>query len=824
MKNLILALTLLLALPAAGWGETYYVIAYESGSNFLCYNTSGWPESDCSGVGDTGVADLDTLDDNAADSDVFIFSGGPVGGSITYGCDETDAVDCEYLTNHSGLTIRGCLSTDTDYASHGGDVIWDHGGDNDEYHFYIVDPITIQNMSFTNGSTSEHLVWLNPPSSAATISDVTFFNSPKGLRAANTSDYNIENCHLYDLGIGINIEDPVSIEINHTLIHDISTQAISASSASRESDIDINNSLIFNSVAAIYNNSGDAINASNCAFFGNGSSSALEFIEVSGNIVTNNSLILGGGFELAYYGTHSGSQSGTLTKNAADASFATNITGAQIINTTDGVWGYVTNYNTTTVTATTESGDSFVWDDGDKYVVTLAKGTGVISHNNPIRSAPNFFDSRRYAAIVINVDDWANWDYFKSLSAKLDTYGWNGVFGLNRTFMAGDIDSEDWTELASYATAGDELAVHGNIVSTNIVVLDGMTPNYSNGAHTATYTFTDTKNNATGAAGADGYVDTLTLDSTDNNDDHTIDLTAVTGCNSSSCRRFENLCPEIDSLTNYSCSYNSDDAEIAYYVAVDATGNVDGTLISCSQERVLAGEVNDPQAAIAANITGYTATSWIPPGNANDGDITKAAMKENFFDNGYTAARGRADTNWELYAASGFDIFDYDFGLTGATIFGDAEPDDSWIETKIAELCERLSATGGVFVIYAHNTDSLTLTKWDKVLAEIAKSNVPVKTYKEVYADLTAGGWVVNDSDCTSYSSDCHTYTQGTIDMSIDSADFTLQPSSPCIDAGTYISATVNPTLNKCAAGAGIVDIGAEEASCGDLMTSGAIQ
>jgi len=197
------------------------------------------------------------------------------------------------------------------------------------------------------------------------------------------------------------------------------------------------------------------------------------------------------------------------------------------------------------------------------------------------------------------------------------------------------------------------------------------------------------------------------------------------------------------------------DIVISFDVQMDTT--IDSTPAT---SRFWDDEMIGSKSDIENNIPGYTCKSFNYPGGIT---INKNAIKAALLAAGYEGAMVSGDDERDLSDIEIFGTPIYNLSSFRGTID---------IEKKVSAWIETARQFGFVICFYGHSTGEYSLANWKSVIDAIYLSGATSVGYDDVY------DWIIgNSSTADGGATWTRTFT--------DNSDYTLQATSPCINAGT---------------------------------------
>ena len=200
-------------------------------------------------------------------------------------------------------------------------------------------------------------------------------------------------------------------------------------------------------------------------------------------------------------------------------------------------------------------------------------------------------------------------------------------------------------------------------------------------------------------------------------------------------------------------------------------------------------EMVDAKSIMESSLTGYTGKSFSTPGGATSADAETAMKNTGFLRNRNTGGKNSTD-----HYLNSVDMFGNEFFLF-SDIIGDSDDDN--VRANSIMLLEFMAQHGVIMDLLSHSADQGPIDEWSIFLDEAENyTEVSVTSSDEALDEIiNSGDWSTADQI---------TYTRTWTDQ----ADYSLQYTSPGIDAGTDVSLTEDYAGNSIY---GLPDIGAYE-------------
>jgi hypothetical protein len=175
MRKLLLTIISLFYLVPSGWAATIYVVdGTANPGTKVCYKSGSWPAAACADGTDNST--IEAAYTAAGTGGSVIISGGALGGAgIVYTDTQLD-VDNSIHDTANNVTVRGCKTTDTGYATHGGPVTI-QSTTNHVFLYYDYPTATIENLKVVGPATK----WAVYGANTLLLNDVNISASGMGL-------------------------------------------------------------------------------------------------------------------------------------------------------------------------------------------------------------------------------------------------------------------------------------------------------------------------------------------------------------------------------------------------------------------------------------------------------------------------------------------------------------------------------------------------------------------------------------------------------------------------------------------------------------------
>lgn len=370
---------------------------------------------------------------------------------------------------------------------------------------------------------------------------------------------------------------------------------------------------------------------------------------------------------------------------------------------------------------------------------------GVTDLGGGLVKSPMFVSGRKPAIVIIGSDDSGALDtYFtETIAPKLEAKGWRGTMACD----VGNMNPDRWGKANALVVAGHEISSHGYHFGNKTTDMAGLSIVYSGAEATADVSISN---------------DTMIISAPSGTTLKTITL--------SSFSRISALVTEINTVTGFTATKTNSDISNGWslYLSDTAAKSVK-TLAQFDYDtaKVYSGELSESKSIIEQNIPGYTCRTYTAPGNDTDIGIQNALHAS-----GYIGARGGGTTGKYFFD----DINIYSIQVYGLYSLYNNNNDPSLddVNKYLGSILEMIKCKGGCITIYSHSDTELTADGWDKTLDLLESSGVMVMTLRDAVDYIKTNGTQVDNLNYT-----C-TFT--------DQSDYHLQPTSPCIGAGTAIA------------------------------------
>jgi hypothetical protein len=340
----------------------------------------------------------------------------------------------------------------------------------------------------------------------------------------------------------------------------------------------------------------------------------------------------------------------------------------------------------------------------------------VTEDGTDVETSPLF--TARAAPLIIMpfVDDYNNLSVAQAVSAVAHQYGCTLNYALNTKLVT----ATDWTSIAALQTAGDEIVAHtrshSDLANNNVFTIQYV----GTAAKTATMTISQ----------AAGTLQTFLNGST------TPDLTVqlLDKYNSTQI-----LCASVAANPNYTCVVQPNQLYFTPLNLANVTNvNIIPGYLEAAAPGYLTWEIQGAQQDIAANIPGYTATSFATPFTSSNLTVEQTIQGFGFLSNrnGTVTANLTPNGNWLF---SNMDIFNL------ASYWLPDQYDPTQPAGSVAALVEGLGAAGGVFAVYSHGYDEFTLAQWTQLFQLLQQDGATCMTMTQARNYIESHGALVPD-------------------------------------------------------------------------------
>ncbi|CAN5674652.1 hypothetical protein BH10ACI4_BH10ACI4_11350 [soil metagenome] len=409
-----------------------------------------------------------------------------------------------------------------------------------------------------------------------------------------------------------------------------------------------------------------------------------------------NSLLSGNHMDaIEIYGTTGPSfiQSSTISGNATDDS-----TGATIQN-----WA---SYSLT-------ASNSILL--GNPYSSLNWNFFGLTDDGTNVRQSPLFTTRAAPLIIVPYIDDYNNLSVAESVAAAAATYGCHLSYAINTKLVT----PANWTRVSALQTAGNEIVAHtrshSDLANNNVFSIL-----YKGTASTAKMTI-DT---------VGGTIQTFLNSSTTPD----LNIPLLDKYNS-----MQNVCAQINANAAYSCTDQpNQDFFTPLNLAAVSSVNIKSAYTATASSGYLTWEIEGAKADIAANVPGYTATTFATPFTSSSTAVENHIRDAGFLANrnGTITATGQPNGNWLF---SNLNVFNM-----GSEWLPNGY-DSSHPAGSVGALIEGLGAAGGVFGIYSHGYDEFTLAQWQQLFQLNQQIGGTCMTMSQARTYVQANGTLLPD-------------------------------------------------------------------------------
>lgn len=400
-----------------------------------------------------------------------------------------------------------------------------------------------------------------------------------------------------------------------------------------------------------------------------------------------------------------------------------------------------------------------------------ASGLGLTDDGTNISdSSPGFNASGvNKGYVILTVDDGSatGADYAQDVADKCDE------LGINFTWF---IDQERMMNNDGYASIMQNIVDGGNEVGLH---------SYSHSAMTLSTAFTVQKTGQT--IDIDRNADTITVSGvapysgykTKSLNTIRTWLAGTAGCTLGSL---------VTNLSGTALGEALADTSGAQSIDAAYTLNLDKT--QDASQGYFKSEIADVKSWIETTIgDGYTVKTSAPPGSFTDETYQDALKASDLLGGRGSSSGGRLMTNLTV-----FDIRTY---ASGHVIYGDES--ETQLKRNGAALAQLAATTGNIYVLLTHNSSEMTIDEIDYFMEGVLSvEGIEVVTLATALDHIRSSGlWTDADGDGERWT---RTF--------INSSDYSLQSTSPAIDAGTDVSLTTDFEGNPIY---GLPDIGGYE-------------
>jgi hypothetical protein len=344
------------------------------------------------------------------------------------------------------------------------------------------------------------------------------------------------------------------------------------------------------------------------------------------------------------------------------------------------------------------------------YIPQMYSFTGLTDDGTNIETSPLFTQRAAPLIIIPFIDDYINLGVAQDVAAAAKQYGCAFSYALNTKLVT----PADWTTIAAMQKSGTDIVAHtrshSDLANNNVFSIS-----YKGSATKATMTINQTA----------GTLQTFLSGST------TPDLTVqiLDKYNSTQI-----MCDSINANSNYSCVVQPNQL---YFTPLNLANvsnvNIKTAYMTQAAAGYLTWEVEGAKADIAANIPGYTATSFATPFTSSNLTVENHILNAGFMTNrnGTVDANLQPNGSWSL---SNIDVYN---------IAADWLPDQydfSHPAGSVGSLVEALGASGGIFAVYSHGYDEFTLAQWTQLFQTLQQDGATCMTLTQARAYIGSHG------------------------------------------------------------------------------------
>jgi hypothetical protein len=342
--------------------------------------------------------------------------------------------------------------------------------------------------------------------------------------------------------------------------------------------------------------------------------------------------------------------------------------------------------------------------------------TGLTDDGTNVETSPLFTQRAAPLIIIPFIDDYINLGVAQDVAAAAKQYGCTFSYALNTKLVT----PADWTTIAAMQKAGTDIVAHtrshSDLANNNVFAITYV----GSAATSATMTINQTA----------GTLQTFL------NGSKTADLTVQILDKYNSVQI---MCNSINANPAYSCVVQPNQL---YFTPLNLANvknvNIKSSYMTQAASGYLTWEVEGAQSDIAANIPGYTATTFATPFTSSNLTVENHIRSAGFVANrnGTVDANLQPNGNWAL---SNLDVYN---------LAADWLPDQYDLAHpagSVGALVEALGASGGIFAVYSHGYDEFTLAQWTQLFQLLQQDGATCMTFTQARAYIGAHGTLVPD-------------------------------------------------------------------------------
>lgn|GEM_PF-1938050 len=366
---------------------------------------------------------------------------------------------------------------------------------------------------------------------------------------------------------------------------------------------------------------------------------------------------------------------------------------------------------------------------------------GLTDDGTNVQQSPLFAARAAPLIIVPYIDDYNNLSVAESLAATAANYGCHISYAINTKLVT----TTDWARVSALQVAGNEIVSHtrshADLANNNVFTIL-----YHGPASTAKMTI-DT---------AGGTIQTFLNSSTTPD----LNIPLLDKYNS-----MQNVCSQINANSAYTCTDQpNQDFFTPFNLANVSLVNIKSAYTASASAGYLTWEIEGSKADIAANLPGYTATTFATPFTSSNITVENHIRDAGFLANrnGTVTETGQPNGNWLF---SNLDV--YNIGSEWLPNGYDlAHPAGS-----VGALVEGLGAAGGVFGVYSHGYDEFTLAQWEELFQinqqiggtcmTMNQARGYIQTNGTLLPDGTNRNWTMINTLTPSYANTVNSPVQG---------------------------------------------------------------
>ncbi|HXE64409.1 MAG TPA: hypothetical protein VN519_12765 [Bryobacteraceae bacterium] len=347
------------------------------------------------------------------------------------------------------------------------------------------------------------------------------------------------------------------------------------------------------------------------------------------------------------------------------------------------------------------------------YLPVVWNFTGMTDNGTNVYRSPAFTARAAPFIVVPYVDDINNLDIAEAVAGVAESYGFHISFAVNTR----NVHAADWPRVSALQVAGNDIVAHTRTHS-DLANLNILTIQYTGTASAATLTINVPA----------GKIQTFL------NNSATPDL----NLSLSNYYSATDLCGYLSTLVGYSCSMPSTQYwfDPVNFADINQVSIIRPYTVTADPARYYPYEINGAKADIAANMSGFQATTFATPYSSSNRDVESRIENAGFSLNRNGLPDNIVPTSVML---KHLDLYTMSAELLG-TAFNKSD-----VKASADSLVEGLASNGGILAIYAHGYDEFTLDQWNTLFSELKTIGAQCMTASQAVAYIKSHGSPVMD-------------------------------------------------------------------------------